>query len=787
MGAQLPPVTKATVGYVHAGAGRSLLVDAFSVGALAFAGGTIALASDGAWYVGVDLFRNTLIALPRLGHRGWVPLASVIAANGAISSIQQIAPALPASRLPRTLKKIISGQPVNVLVMGSSLAEGSTADYTYWAGMLFYSGAPTTYRVSNVATFNNFALGGTPNQYQLAQLGRAGSHNAVNYADSGYSSLISTKTPPNGRSPALAAVDLVVLTCLANGGDYRLESIEPMLRILRKRGIEVILTTDNAQGWDGTRANLDAASLYVDGPEVVRLAELYGAELADTAAYVADAQVRYLAGTYPNAIYRDSIHMAFGAPAGLTAAPAGGYEVWARAVRSLIPVLNVSSGAVVNSYNFASGTQGWTAYGPYGAVATGGNDLVISKNSASSGQWGGEVALPDMNVGDTVVVTGTLAVPTAYGGRPVVGIYQSGWASNSPQINADGAFSLTLTASALITGGSLLFFGQDDAAASGSAFTVANLTVTCNTSLTSYVDALPGCAVDARPLPLRRMLTDLKTPGDAFIILPKDEIHYTKADGNAGSLGASPNGSGSFARRFSSAVGTSEDLLTLGVGKYAGLSAFGVVGFSLIYYTQIGDAQCTFDIYQNNAYQQTVTIPAQASISREIYLPLYTPTTYNNAGANPNNDTLDLRVTSGVLRIAALVALTFDMDFFPPDAASRCGAWASAAKVPGPHGPGAPGYGTDTAGDYAVFVCPPTGNRVSWAIAGCPNSQAVDMWSGETIEASYATGGNYHFRLIGHNVGPGEPHCIKLDVANTAGDANGYGLHLAGIIVTNDR
>lgn len=102
----------------------TLTVAPFQAGPYSFSGGNLPVVANGVWFVGVDLYRGTLIALPRLGHRGWVPVARVVTDATAIVSVEQIAPALPVSRLPRTLAKIRAGQPVNVVVMGSSLAEG---------------------------------------------------------------------------------------------------------------------------------------------------------------------------------------------------------------------------------------------------------------------------------------------------------------------------------------------------------------------------------------------------------------------------------------------------------------------------------------------------------------------------------------------------------------------------------------------------------------------------------------------------------------------------------------
>ena len=69
-----------------------------------------------------------------------------------------------------------------------------------------------------------------------------------------------------------------------------------------------------------------------------------------------------------------------------------------------------------------------------------------------------------------------------------------------------------------------------------------------------------------------------------------------------------------------------------------------------------------------------MTIGAQ-TISREIYFPIYTPTQQNMSSPFPNNAVIDIRVTSGTLRIAALVALTSEQEIIPVHAAKLIGNW----------------------------------------------------------------------------------------------------------------
>lgn len=775
-------------GIVTFSVGRKVTVGKFSVGGFSASGGEITLASAGTWYVGVDIFSGAVIALPRLGHRGWIPVARVVASEAAVTRIEQILPVIPKSRLPRATKKVLDGQALNVVVMGSSLAEGTSTDV--WAGMLFGGSQTAHYKVPN-STLTNIALGGTPNQYQLAQLGLGSSHNGVDFNEAGYPALLTAKLPPNGRSSIFSGVDLVVITVLANGGEYRLQCIEPIIRRVRQMGIEVLLTTDNPQGYPfADYAAITSAALYVDGPEVIRIADMYGCELADTAAYVLDATLRY-----PTAnIYRDAIHMFQAQPAGRVGTPSGGYEVWARAIRSCIPVdtQTIGGGEVTTTYDFNDGTvQGFAVQNGTSVVTADGGAVRIAKLGAASAQWGGRAPyLPSLRTGDTVRVRGSVTLEGDWTSRAIsIGLQGGGasWGSTTtPVVNASGTFDVTLTASRdILTQGFVLFFGNWDAAPDGQSFKLDNITITANSSGVAIIaEPIPGREFESQRLPDNRLVTDYKTPGDAFVILPKDETHLLRNDAYKGTLAVHPSGGAAFARRFSSSVTSGQDMLVLTTGQRAAIGAMGVVGLSIVYMSVANDPSVTFEVYASNTLQKTMTIGAQ-TITRETYFPIYTPTQLAKNNTDPSATTIDIRVTSGTLRICALVALTFDLDFVQPEAITRFGAWTT--KVSG--GSGMNGYGTDTVSDLAQFQCPPTGRRVSWLCSSKPNSKPIDTWSGRTLDADRTTNGTNHIRTYGNHVGPGEMHYIRLKQTQSSTDqsTNGYGLHIGGIIVVNDR
>lgn len=763
--------------------GLELEVGSFATYEYTYSGGTLTILPNGVWYVGVDLVSGDIIALPRLGHRGWIPVARVKSGPTTITEVEPITPELPTSRLPRFNELVLKGQPLNVLVLGSSLAAGTSS--TNWAGMLFgYNSSITDYKVPGDIDLKNWALGGAPNQYTLAQVGFASDSTSINYEDAGYVRAISGKKAPNGRSSAFSDIDLVVLTVLANGGDYRLECIEPIVRNLRKLGIEVLLTTDNPQGYPfADFIDITDSALYNDGRRVLDIADRYKCEFADTAAYVAEATLRY-----PSvAIYSDSIHMAGATPVGRTGQPGSGHEVWARAIRSCINVDGTQYGTVVgelSDFN-SGGVEGWYDYS--GGIISNESGRLRVMSDGTTG-WGVQVDLHvPLNAGDDVTInlelygvgginTNSVTVGLQGGG--------SGWGSNVIGASSTpGVNEITVTASRDGTDRLLIFCQETD---TNLGFEIDNAQITINSTFASEgFEIIPCRKKEDQILPPSRLVKDTKAPGDAFIILPSDERIRALSRPEAGTLEAHPSGANSFARRFSSEIGTTEDLLTVESGQHVSISAFGVVGFSAIHYLESGAPEVNIDVYINGVLKKSLTIPS-VDYSREMYFPIYTPTQLDISSPSPNNRTVNLRVTSGTLKVAALIALTSEIEYLTPEDVSYVGTWTDKVTITSP---GMPGYGSDTADDYAVIKCPRDANRLSWIISSKPNSQPINTWSGRTLTSNQSTSGANHLRLFGHHVGPGEFHYIQLtsDQSNMDQLSNGYGLHIGGAILVYDR
>lgn len=754
--------------------GLTVTVRPFVAGGFTFAGGTLTVVQNGTWFIGVDMYRYRLIALPRLGHRGWVPVAKVVAGASAITSIEQITPVLPDCRIPRAMAKLRGGVALNVLVMGSSLAESTGTDK--WSGMLFASGSSVAnYKVPGIGTFSNVALGGTPNQYQLAQLGIASSHSGNGFAEAGYPGTVNiARSVPNGRGMILNDIDLVVLTCLANGGDYRLEIIEPIIRRLRQRNVEVILLTDNPQNPTSDYTTMSAAALYADGPAVMRIADHYGVELVDTAAFVFEQHLRYGSG-----IYSDTIHMSSAAPAGpATAQPSCGHEVYARAIRSVFTVSSTLIGQVEETYPFTADVEGFYAASS-ATVTFDAGQLLTTKNTGATAQWGAQIAIPGLKTGDTVRIQGTYAFDPSYTAPPnlVLGLQGggAGWGSTNAA-PPPGAFDVTVTANRIISsGGRVLFFGNNDGAPNGAAFRLDNITVTVNSSYeTPAVDSIPGRAEDARALPPVRVVTDLKTPADAFIILPNAEHYLVTTNAARGALGAHPLGAFSFARRFSSVIGSSDDLLTLEVGEKAVFGAVGAVGFSIVRYGSTSDAAVEIEVRRGGSLIKTMNLGVPAA-TRELYHAILTPTEVANA-VPAASDSIEITVTAGELKVAAFVTLTADITYVLPEELMLVGTWTKETTF-------APGFYTDTAGSYAVARC--SGRRLYWLLPNRTNSQPCDFFSDQAQTLNQAQTGVNHIRLRGGLLGAA--HKVTLLSAAGAPSAGNRSLHVAGAVIVNDR
>ena len=757
--------------------GNSVTVPPFSLDGRSYTGGTVAGLPDGTWYVGVDLFSGRAIALPRLGHRGWIPLA-VFDVAGSVTNFRTIEPVTPRSRLPNTTAKILAGKTIKTVILGSSLVGSMSTGQ--WPSLIFgsqlqdYSACFPSLMQTSVS-----ALGGAPNLYTLAQVGYGSRVIGGAGVNAGYPALLTYDDVTNGRSQLLDGADLVVMTTLANGGDGSVDNIDVIVRRLVERGIEVVLCTDNPQGAPfASYAALTSGGLYQNGGAVIAAAEKYGVEVVDTAAYVV-AQYFALGNSV---IYSDSIHMTANGN-GLTA-PNGsalsGHELYARAIRSVFPARLSFTDIPID---FVSGIANWIPYGAAAGISLFGSALRVTRTLADGSVYGGAYNNTPWNVknGDRVRVrfSITMTVGSVQFGLQGDGV---GWGSNVVAAYAPGTYDFVVTATRDITNFGLLFYVNSTADPVGTTTDISNLII--NACDQTQLPTAPPVKFAPQALPPLAKVGDLTKPGDAFVTLPPDEYLTQIADANKGTLGAHPLGAGSFARVFNSAVSSSQDLLTVASGKRASMSAFGAVSYHAIVYSTTSDSAAGVDVYLNGVFKKSITV-TQPGATREQLVTLLSMADINNASATPDMSTVEIRVTSNTVKVAALVAVTFDIEYLSADTIQRVGTWTGRVAG-GP--PDMPGYGTDTSGDYATVRAPDTCRKLWWLLSSKANSKVVDVWARDKKAAGVATVGTSGVKLVGGLPGGG-PHRIKLTQtqSNTDQATNGYGLHVGGALVVRDR
>lgn len=312
-----------------AGTGLNVEVAAFKVTmadgeALSYAGATVAVPASGTFYIGFDLYSGVVRALRYKANTGTVWLGKVTTSGAAVTAVvPEASIVVPPTSIPLTRAKIARPyQSVKIGLLGTSLVEGAGSG-TYWHSLCFdnaYVADGFLVELGNSATVTvtNSAAGGTTAHHSLMQLGRS-----VYSAVGAYGSTQITYGPKYGARQAatpeasyaespLFGMDLVIIGACANGGTYDLSYLENAVRLLRSRGVEVIILTENYR-------SDNAAFLESNIPLLAQLAAAYGCELADTWSYMRATQD---GGT---TVLADVIHQ-----------NAAGHIAYAAAVRSVL-------------------------------------------------------------------------------------------------------------------------------------------------------------------------------------------------------------------------------------------------------------------------------------------------------------------------------------------------------------------------------------------------------------------------------------------------------------------
>lgn len=238
---------------------------------------------------------RALHTLARAMGDGEVVLARVKTDATGVTELELVEPSLPSDAIPRAMAKIRDGQALRVNAYGTSLVENGRSG---WLRMTLGPGRDAAERALGVAAsvdWDCHAVGGANAHYTIALMGEP-----------------APGSP--GQAPDLTGCDLAIVALLPNGGENRLALFEAVVRHLRAQGIEVLLLTDNVRKGKG-----QGDPFWQDGEFVRAMADRYGCALADTAAYMLEAEQRGLD------IYRDSIHQ-----------NALGHRQWAEAVAGVL-------------------------------------------------------------------------------------------------------------------------------------------------------------------------------------------------------------------------------------------------------------------------------------------------------------------------------------------------------------------------------------------------------------------------------------------------------------------
>jgi len=732
--------------------------------------------TDNVWFIGIDLFRQVLVALPRNIHTGWLVLGIVTVTANGNPTVKNLNSSIPPAKLLRVLRKIKQNEPVNVVVMGSSLTI-----YPDWSQALFGASATSAlYLVPGVNTYNSWGQVGTPNGEQAAFCGSAQRAHFINQpaiggiaANSFVSDLITNLLPTNGRAAYLRNTDLVVLGCLANYGTDRLDIADAECSILAEMGIDVILTTDtpsvpsgSALNWSlgqGTYTDLQNANLYPDGDYLRELAERYNFELADTAGFMFYEQLRWMANPAPYAtkssyrIFVDTGHpfQQTGTPLGRTAFQIDGYEAMARAVRSVISIdstsTSVTTQPTIVNYNFVTSTQG---FGNYANTTTSysSNGLTVTKNQAASEIWGAinnTTFNPPVNVGDKIQVTGSVT-GTATQAVNVAIMNGSNFGSNIVTVTADGQFTANLTVNSGLSNLTTLgFISKTTTGNLGDSFTVSNIQVsitpansTTTTTITP-IDLIPEritrTPTRSYPFFLRSAsatnVKSLCTLGDVVVTLPQDEYHTVLGTSVKGTLGSAATSNGSqlpVSSRFSPGYPTANNYITIAPGQKAAWSAHGAVAFHMINLGVITPSW-TADVYINGVKSNSIAGGGITAAGPDFYTEICNCNQL--AKTFPTDELFKGLVTCEIVNTSAtasinvllFIAHTAKIEYYGLSDIMFTGAWQNETSFTF-GGNSIPCMYTDSASAYAV--CKHTGRRLGWIVATNTNSKPVIVKTG---------------------------------------------------------
>lgn len=251
------------------------------------------------FYIGYDLVDYTLHHLRRNYQDGMIWVAKVTTNTTSVVNIEQITPVLPVEKIVNFKNKLVQGiKNCNVALLGDSLVEGGAGGGVSWIDKLFdFAQGGYGYNIPNLAGLgdvDNYAVGGQTSHHGLMWCGKATKSGNGNFSNTALSQdnvaqidaydYTGFKTLKN--TPLFTKdYDLVIIGYGANGGTNKLGYLENVVKLIREQGIDVILCTQNFRSAGGGEA------YYDEGIILKRIADAYGAALADTWSFMKEAEL----------------------------------------------------------------------------------------------------------------------------------------------------------------------------------------------------------------------------------------------------------------------------------------------------------------------------------------------------------------------------------------------------------------------------------------------------------------------------------------------------------------
>ena len=764
---------------------EGLIVNVDGIDLCGFKGdeGTITLLKNGTWFIGFDLFSREIIALPRLGHGGWIPVLKCVTGESNVLSMKTIDPLIPPCRIPNTVAKITSGDPTHIITMGGAMFNRNSTD-EFFGYLVSQFSSYDLYRLASNVSITTMGSNNNANFYTLSNTGFFGSHTGDGRYNSGSHSALGNNKPINGSSEIVRSADLVILSCLNSGEEeMRIECIEPIVRNLRKMGIEVLIVSDfhNKQSGYRTYASVTQTSKYNEGNIVREIAERYGCQFADTAAYVAEAVIRYQESV-PMIVY-DQV-LGGGYPTSRTGEPSCAQEVFCRAVRSTIPIQSHIPVPVETEFDTSESGHKWTAYKDSNTSVTwlDGSVQAEKTTDAETNEWGLYHRIPELNNGDKIIISCDLVMPAGGYVDFCVTDFSGDIISTKVSANNSGAYNGSITLNEFSGNGSRLRINTDYNVPMGSILSVDDFTISVEPTIgikSSRINDLQEMIY--QKLPPSRVLSDYTVPGGCTTILGKDE--YLKEASLGGSMGYND----SYVKHVDTSIADDKQALVLTEGKSVILSANGMVSCAIMVASDTSsELQPVLDIYIDG--ELVKTSDDYFNSSEEKFVWILRSKEFKAATPNPMTTSVRIKMRETganiALHISALIAFTSEQTFIKPEQITYVGSWGN--KVDG--GAGMLGYATDTADDYAMIMCPQEPIRLGWVVSRMQRSRSVDVWNCLKVSEGLIAAGSEEVAVVGNLIGRETGSYIKLNESFDPGnEVDGWGLHIGGAIFVHDR